>query len=119
MLKSILFITVLIAYASAQQCGLKAPVRLASKYHSSFNETYIEENSYLTQKMVAGIVTAQCIADCVQRQTCVAAEWRQSDVFYCRRLYSDRAVDIASVIEPDDKSTVTYTPLFQVEGNST
>ena len=119
MVKSILCITVLIAYAyaSTQQCGLKAPLRLTAKYHSSFNETYIAENSYLTQMMVTGIVSAQCIADCVQRRTCLAAEWRQSDMFYCRRLYSNRTVEIASVIEPDDKSTVTYIPLFSVEGN--
>ena len=106
MLKNILYITV-----------LKEPVTLASKYHSSFNETYIGEKSYLTQKMVAGVVSAQCIADCVHRRTCVAAEWRQSDVFYCRRLYSDRAVDISTVIEPDDQSTVTYNPKFSFEGN--
>ena len=108
MVKLIYFITVLIGCASAQQCN--TTMWLAAIYRSSFNETCIEERGYLTQKMVASVVGAKCVAQCVQDEHCVGAEWRPTEPTYCRHLYSDTQVRVASVIEPDDKSTVTYNP---------
>ena len=111
MVRILLCIAILVIHASAQQCN--GPMQLSALYKSSFNKTYIEENSYLTQKTVASVVGAQCIAECVQGDTCLAAEWRLSEPTYCRHIYSDRLdqlVSVALMTEPDDKSTVTYNP---------
>ena len=100
----------------AQPCS-KCAVPLKPLYQHKFNNSWIEDKIYVSQRTVTSKSVAQCLSKCIWDDQCVASVWRQTDKSFCQNLYSDRAVYLPSVVEWAKGYVVAYHATSSFVGN--